>query len=395
MTSSISIKSGRVASIDVYRALTMFFMIFVNDLWSLTGVPHWLEHAAADEDMLGFSDIVFPSFLFILGMSIPLAIGIRLDKNETKLTVFKHILIRSLALLVMGLFTVNTEYGITSELGISKPVFVLCMLLGFFLIWNVYPRTEDKKKQTLYSILKTVGVVILVVLAFIFKDSNGVGFQPRWWGILGLIGWTYSLCASIFLFLNQKRIYLILAFLFFVLLCIMGSNKWLGVLDNVIPGNGCFHAFTMAGMLISLLFNKSELSISLKNKILISVAVACLFFLGGYISRNFWIISKIQATPTWLFLCAGISVLSYIFIYWLVDMKNKKSWFSIIKPAGTATLTCYLIPYFLYSIFTLMNFSLPNEILASPVGLIKCIVFSFFTIGITALLNKVGIKLKI
>ena len=34
----------RVDSIDVLRALTMVLMIFVNDLWSLTAIPAWLEH---------------------------------------------------------------------------------------------------------------------------------------------------------------------------------------------------------------------------------------------------------------------------------------------------------------------------------------------------------------
>ncbi|MFV0331179.1 MAG: hypothetical protein ACK5KL_15390, partial [Dysgonomonas sp.] len=77
------------------------------------------------------------------------------------------------------------------------------------------------------------------------------------------------------------------------------------------------------------------------------------------------------------------------------DMKGKASWFDIIKPAGTATLTCYLIPYLLYSIFILTSFTLPEAITASPVGLVKCIVFAFVTIGITALLGKVGVKLKI
>lgn len=388
-------KPQRIASIDVYRALTMFFMIFVNDFWSITGVPHWLEHAAAEEDMLGFSDIVFPSFLFVLGMSIPLAIDIRIGKDESKFTVLRHIFIRSLALLIMGLFTVNTESGVASVVGISKPVFVLCMLLGFFLIWNSYPQTENKKKRRLYSALKIAGVAILAVLIFIFRDSSGGGFQPRWWGILGLIGWTYFLCAIIYLFFNKKRILLVSAFLFFILLCIAGTNKWLGVFDNVIPGNGCFHAFTMAGMLISLLFNKSESSVRLERKVLMSIATASVFFCAGYISRSFWIISKIQATPTWLFLCAGISILFYVFIYWLVDLKNKKRWFNIIEPAGTATLTCYLIPYFLYSIFAIIHFSLPAEILISPVGLIKCAFFSFFTIGVAALLSKIGIKLKI
>lgn len=47
-------KTSRVASIDALRAITMILMLFVNDIPALKGVPHWLFHAAADEDMLGF-----------------------------------------------------------------------------------------------------------------------------------------------------------------------------------------------------------------------------------------------------------------------------------------------------------------------------------------------------
>lgn len=57
--------SGRIASIDIFRGLTMFFMLWVNSFWSLSEVPHWLQHAARGEDMLGFSDVIFPAFLFI------------------------------------------------------------------------------------------------------------------------------------------------------------------------------------------------------------------------------------------------------------------------------------------------------------------------------------------
>jgi predicted acyltransferase len=296
------------------------------------------------------------------------------------------------ALLAMGMFTVNTEYG---EATIGKPLFTIIMLLGFFLIWNLYPKTEDKKKQNFYSILKVIGVIILVVLAFIYRDPNGDIFQPRWWGILGLIGWTYLLCAIIYLYLNKRRIYLFIALVLFILLCIAGSNHWLGSFDGIIPGNGCFHAFTMCGMLISLLFNQSKSDLSINKKMMIATSAGIVFFIAAFVSHYFWIISKIQATPTWLFICTSISILFYVFMYWIADMKGKASWFDIIKPAGTATLTCYLIPYLLYSIFILTSFTLPEAITASPVGLVKCIVFAFVTIGITALLGKVGVKLKI
>lgn len=58
----------RLTSIDILRALTMFFMIWVNDFWTIKDVPKWLEHSKANEGYLGFSDVIFPLFLFILFM---------------------------------------------------------------------------------------------------------------------------------------------------------------------------------------------------------------------------------------------------------------------------------------------------------------------------------------
>ena len=62
----------RIASIDIFRALTMFFMIWVNDFWTLVEVPKWLSHASASEDYLGFSDIIFPFFFLSWALVFPL-----------------------------------------------------------------------------------------------------------------------------------------------------------------------------------------------------------------------------------------------------------------------------------------------------------------------------------
>lgn len=160
-------QSVRIASIDIFRAITMLCMIFVNDLWTLTDVPHWLEHAAPNEDFLGFSDIVFPSFLFVLGMSVPFAIENRIKKGESWLAILKHILIRTIALLIMGVFIVNTEAGISPASPISLSFFILLMVTAFFLIWNVYPKTNGQKKY-LYLGLQFMGIIILLCLAFTF-----------------------------------------------------------------------------------------------------------------------------------------------------------------------------------------------------------------------------------
>ena len=70
--------NNRILTIDVFRAITLLLMSFVNDFWTLHGIPGWLEHAGAREDFLGFSDIIFPCFLFIVGMAIPYAIRNRI-----------------------------------------------------------------------------------------------------------------------------------------------------------------------------------------------------------------------------------------------------------------------------------------------------------------------------
>jgi len=385
----------RIASIDIFRALTMFLMIFVNDLWSVSGVPHWMEHAAFDEDMLGLSDIVFPSFLFILGMSIPLAIEKRLAKGESKATIVKHIIIRSFALLVMGLFSVNSGSGLASTVGIIKPVFSLIMVICFFIIWNNYPKTESKIHKNFQLVMKIIAAVVLIILAVIYRDPSGGYFQPRWWGILGLIGWTYLLCALIYLFFRKQRYGLILSGLFFIVLCIAGSNKWLGIFSGIIPSNGCFHAFTMVGLFLSLVMTQPESKLDIKKKIMYSSIIGIIFILAGWISNKWWIISKLQETPPWLFYCTGISILFYLFIYWLTDIKDNGRLFNIIKPAGTATLTCYLVPSILYALFALTGFTRIGFMSDGIAGLIKCVCFSFIVVAITALLGKINIKLKI
>lgn len=385
----------RIASIDIFRALTMFLMIFVNDLWSVNGVPHWMEHAAFDEDMLGLSDVVFPSFLFVLGMSIPLAIEGRLAKNESKTSIVRHILIRSFALLVMGLFSVNSGSGISDTVGINKPLFTLIMVTCFFIIWNNYPKTESHTHKNIRLVMKIVAALALVTLALIYRDPSGGYFQSRWWGILGLIGWTYLPCSIIYLLFRKQRSYLILWGLLFILLCIAGSNNWLGIFDGIIPSNGCFHAFTMAGLLLSLVMNKSEDESGRKKKVLYLAATGIIFVLLGWITNHWWIISKLQETPPWLFYCTGISILFYLLIYWLTDIKGNARMFNIIKPAGTSTLTCYLIPSILYAIFALTGFTKISFMSDGVMGLVKCVCFAFVTVGITALLGKVNIKLKI
>ncbi len=382
----------RIFSIDVFRAITMLLMIFVNDFWSLKGIPAWLEHAGVNQDFLGFSDIIFPCFLFIVGMAIPYAIRKRIEKGDNKFQILKHILLRSAALLVMGFFTVNiSDLNVTAS-GLSREWFEILMVVGFFLIWNVYPKSGDWRKY-LFIGFQLIGVALLITLTLVFKGGQDGTLQmtPQWWGILGLIGWTYLISAPIYLFIRKSTALLLGAWLLFTLLNIADHANWL---KTLIPGGGAFQGFAFAGIAASILLDRAINQGKQQKLPFIYLGTGVLLIIGGLVLRNFFIISKIQATPTWVFICNGIAFGFLAVIYFLVDSKGKGHWFDLIKPAGTSTLTCYLIPYVYYSLAT-YTFVLPAYLVTGATGLTKSFIYAMIIIGLTALLGKLKIKLKI
>lgn len=189
----------RNRAIDMFRGLTMFLMVLVNDLWSVGNVPEWIGHTKAAQDGMGLADIVFPMFLFSVGMSIPYALERRFSKGQSGEGIFGHIFLRSLALILMGVFTVNSEAGFAPIGGYGKGLYWIFMVLGFFLVWNQYPVDFKPKKW-----LQAAGIVILALLAFTFRDGEGGYFRASWWGILGLIGWAYLFCATAWMLCRKK-----------------------------------------------------------------------------------------------------------------------------------------------------------------------------------------------
>jgi heparan-alpha-glucosaminide N-acetyltransferase len=399
----------RNVGIDLLRALTMFVMIFVNDFWKIHDVPNWLDHAKYGEDFLGLADVVFPCFLFVVGLSVPFAIERRYDKGKSGESTFGHILSRTLALLVMGAFITNSEARLSPDVSYRIGVYWLLMVTAFILIWNQYTATDDPKRNRLYTVLKVAGVIILFYLAVTFRDPKGDVFGAHW-GILGSIGWTYFLCAFIYMFTRDRLKYLVPVWVVFVIICILGSRMneaWGGtaILSFPIPnfyndmlgilhiGNGALPAFTMGGIILSLISTK-VIQASAQRKAAYVISAVAFFLIAGIISRQFWILSKLSATPTWIFFITAIAIGTYAILSWLAN-KGKASWFNVIKPAGTATLTCYLIPYISYGFADITGLVLPDWFTHGFPGILNCLSFAFVMIGVTYLLGRVHIKLKI
>ena len=214
---------NRILSIDIMRGLTLFLMLFVNDLYT-SGVPKWLVHAAAQEDGMGLADWVFPGFLFMVGLSIPFAFMSREKRGQTNPQILSHILIRTISLLIIGVFMVNIGSYNADLTGMNKFLWAILVYFSFFLIWNRYPK-EGKYFSKLAS-LKYLGIMGLIILAIVYRTgtTENIGWMSSsWWGILGLIGWGYLVSALTYLWVKDCLLGIIGMWLGFTILNILAQ----------------------------------------------------------------------------------------------------------------------------------------------------------------------------
>ncbi|WP_257658437.1 heparan-alpha-glucosaminide N-acetyltransferase domain-containing protein [Parapedobacter lycopersici] len=392
--------STRIASIDILRALTMVLMIFVNDLWSLNNIPDWLGHVERGVDGMGLADTIFPAFLFIVGMSLPFAIRARRKQGATPWQLVQHVLVRTVALLAMGVFLVNGESINAAAMPIPRWLWNPLCCIAFILIWNSYPKTLSR--SLVYG-LKGLGIATLLVLAVIYRGGTPETLQyfaPKWWGILGLIGWSYLASALVVILSGDRLAGLLIGWLLFAVLSLCSAANLIptGGIFSLIPHailGGTLPGLAMGGVLTAVTFRHyQKQQRQVKMTLIFILAAAVLVALAG-LTRPYWGIAKLGETPAWLFLCSAITLLAFVVIYWIADGYGKQNWFNLIRPAGTDTLLCYLIPYLLYALFRLVNFRFPPELLTGAVGLAKSLALAMCCVFITHGLNKAGIRLKL
>ncbi|MCE5346736.1 MAG: DUF5009 domain-containing protein [Bacteroidales bacterium] len=393
--------NNRIASIDIMRGLTLVLMLFVNDLY-MPGVPTWLGHRPADFDGMGLADWVFPGFLFMVGMAIPFSIGKRISNSEDTFAISKHILKRTISLLIIGVLMLNSGRVNPELTGIGKNLWAILMYLGVFLTWNKYP--ENDKKYFTFLGLRLLGIATLVILVLKFQSGkleNNGSLITSWWGILGLIGWGYLVAAFVYLAARDNILNTVVAFLFFLAFNILSGLNLLNVLNPVKPIFGVIiegnvPLIVISGLLTSLIMRKLSETSSSKT-VLTIVSLGVLSIAAGFFLRKWFIISKIHATPSWGLICNGISMLLFTLLYLITDVAKHIRWASFLKPAGENSLTTYLAPDILY--YLIWSTGLPVLIYKQSeiplVVIAGSLIWALLMVQLTALLVKFNIKLKL
>lgn len=380
---------GRVLSVDTFRGLTFLVMLFVNFIAGAAGIPPGIHHVAADVDGMHLADIVFPAFLFTVGMSIPFATNARLVKGDSVRAVLTHTGWRGVSLIVLGVFMVNMESGHDAA-AMPMPIAAwgLCFYAAVALVWGSY-----RLKQPLAEmLLRRLGMAILLVLALTYRSTDGGGMSVQWWGILGLIGWAYLGASAVYLAARGRQIFLALGI--GICVALFAASSAAGFLPMVAP-HATHTAIALAGILCSVIFFDTASSASPSRRLAHGMLLTALLAAGAAVLHMFFPISKIGATPSWALYCAAICCALFTLLYWIVDIRAARSWTVLVEPAASSPLVTYLLPFVLGASMELLRLQWLPSLMHGYRAMLLALVFSFATIGVVALLNRINFKLKL
>jgi hypothetical protein len=233
------------------------------------------------------------------------------------------------------------------------------------------------------------------------EPENGGSLITGWWGILGIIGWGYLVSAFTFVMCRESILKTSLVALFFLALNILAGLNMTDYLDPARPVfgviiDGNVPLIVLTGLIAGLIVQQASEK-EFKPVIATFLGLGILYIISGFFLREWFIISKIEATPSWGMICAGISMLVFILIYWIADVKKKIKWAEFLRPAGENSLTTYIAPDILYYLIwsTGVPILIYKESSHPLIVIAGSVAWALLMVGLTAFLARLKIKLKI
>ena len=413
MAAPLTVRPSRLLSIDILRGLDVLLMLFVNEMAGVEDTPAWLLHTPARNDGMTITDTVFPAFLFITGMSIPLALGVRIARGDAPAALWRHVLVRSLSLIVLGVFMVNAEHGAVA--GVFSPdAWNVLMTLAAFLVWQT-PASADGARR--WRVARGLGVAALVALAFLSRSAEATGaiqMRPHWWGILGLIGWAYLMAAGAFLLTGARPRWLLavtaaLYGLFFLdrtgvvpwvvsFRVVMSVGQVLGSHGALVFTGTALAAWFVQARADGMALPRAAMRLTLWGAALVAAGLA-LHQLKD-VSHVFWI-NKVMATPAWCLISGGLTAIVWAVLLLVVDQAGWRRWPPAVTIAGEQALLIYLIAPLLGSLLALSTpvfggenpyAELGGDLL---LGTARSIVFAWVVVRLAGWLRTRGLRLRL
>ncbi len=140
-------KKDRLLSLDVFRGITIAGMILVNNPGNWAAVYPALKHA--EWHGLTPTDLIFPFFLFIIGVAMPYSFAKRITNSGSKIKLVYHVVYRSVMLFVVGMILTGLpDFNYYSKLilDVLQRIGVIYLVAGILFIYL------NQKQQMIISL---------------------------------------------------------------------------------------------------------------------------------------------------------------------------------------------------------------------------------------------------
>lgn len=392
----------RLLSLDAFRGFIILTMIWVNYIAGMPGIPYWLEHAGPQADGITLPDLVFPGFLFIVGMAIPLSLQRAIGRVDAAL--LGRLLWRAASLMVAGVVLANLyRYDADAAL-LPRAWYTLLFYVAMILLW----RHSEGRSWTFW-----LGAALMAFLLLAFRGTLNAEFsspylQHTWWGILGMIGWAYLVCSAIYLAVRGNGLAMMVALAGLIALYLGGMAGLLAWLPDAVHSFvnvpqliGSTSANVMAGAIAGRLFvrgpNDAAGPALHQPRMRFMAVFAVLLFAAGMLLRPWYGISKINATAPYSLVCAGLVLALFLLFYLLIDVLNWRRWTILLLPAGANALFAYIAPDLweqAAAVAHLPRVWWPYWETGGAAGLLNAAVMVLAMLGLTALASRGGLIMK-
>lgn len=313
-TTSTGISSTRLSSIDALRGFTMIWIIGAEEvIRSLFKVwPNSFTETLAINmthakwEGYYFYDLVFPLFLFLVGVLLPYTISRRIEAGVSPKQLYKHIIKRTLVLIFLGLI----NYGL---LHFDWPAMRWSSVLGRIGICYFFASVLVIHTNWRTQAIVTVAILILYYVAVMFIPVPGYGA-----GVLTPEG-----CLPTYL--DQK---------------IIPGALGMGIYDR----QGVLSTFTaLATTLIGVLAGYWLRSDRSENRKTIGLVFAGIVTLAaGWIWGHFFFIGRNIWTSSFVLYSAGWSFFLLALFYWIIDIHGYKRWSFFLIVIGMNAITIWV-----------------------------------------------------
>ena len=365
----------RLISLDVFRGLTILLMTIVNNPGDWGHVYSPLLHA--DWHGCTPTDLVFPFFIFIMGVAVPLAMPDKKYDNTT----FNKILIRSLRMLCLGIFfnffgkiqlfgldgipllagrliiTIAVGYALMGSFS-SKVKNILAFSILFIYLFLAYSGIEAYQDVRLPGVLQRIAIVYFVVSLLYLKTTQktqiitGIVLLLAYWALMTLIP-VPGIGAA-----NLEKGTNLASWIDSILLkghMYRGTITWdpEGILSTI-PSivNGIIGL--LIGQLLQLQQPKTEIA---KRMAVIGVAL----IIGGLLWSIVFPLNKSLWTSSYVLFTTGLAATFLSLLYYIIDIADYKKGFKPFLIWGVNPMIVFFSSQIIPQALIMIEFQNPHN----------------------------------